>query len=247
MKSALLLLLLLTASTSWADGVRAYQQKDWPAAWQHFEAAAQQQATPEIVWNQALTAMQMQNWQQVDELLRKPELTGYPQRMEFLRAEVAWRQCAQDVKALAPSAIEVDQVEAKHVRRLQSALRRAQQAEALWQQLGNEASWPPSAEAEGHAAAAGRNQKLAAAKAKQLEQKLKQWQQALAKKNGNKPPEQAPNQLDQNAPPPPPQQPPKMTAQDQQNLLDKLKNKQQKKVVVRERDAGQAQPGGKDW
>ncbi len=248
----ILFLLLLIAADPWADGVRAYRQQNWTAAWKHFEvAAAESPVDVDLVWNQALTALQLEKW---DACLQLAQSLASSQRRGFLMAEMSWRQSASQVQTLALSSLPLEQVEAKHVRALQSALRHAQRAQALWKGLTKS---PDSMEVEEALNVQGKNQRAAAiaqtnhrraaAKVEQLQQKLKQWQQQLAKKNGSDPPPPPPDKIDPNAPPPPPDQQPKMTMQDQQDLLDKLQNRQKKKVVVRERNAGKTKPGGKDW
>lgn len=259
MKTCLLLLLLLAADP-WAEGVRAYRSGQWQLAWTHFEAAAAAQAQPSaaLMWNQAMTALQLQRWADCERLARAAAAAGEAEtgsaravdrerRRDALLAELSWRQCAAEVHKLAPSKISLEQVGAQQARALQSALRRAQRAQALWGNLAAEVETANAVVNNSSAqAAARRNQKIAAVKVEQLQQTLQSWQQQLAKKDGKEPPQQNPDQIKPDAPPPPPEQP-KMTMQDQQDLLDKLNNRQKKKVVVRERNAGKAQPGGKDW
>jgi hypothetical protein len=237
----ILLLLVLFAADPWADGVRAYRHQDWATAWEHFEAAAAQPpVAPELNWNQALTALQLQKWDSCEQLAQA--LTS-PQRRDFLLAEMSWRRSAREVQALAPSSLPLDQVAAKHVRALQSATRKAQRAQALWKSLAENRNSDPIDQV----AVADANHQRASNKVEQLQKLLKQWQQQMAKKNGNDKPPPPPDKIDADAPPPPPEQQPKLTMQDQQDLLEKLQNRQKKKVVVRERNAGQGKPGGKDW
>ncbi len=244
MKSLCIFLLLLGAD-AWAEAVRAYRGGDFDRAWEHFQAELEQQAQPstDLYWGMALTAMQRRDWSNCESALQHAVGTAQQSadaatiqsmktRQDWLMAEMSWRRCASEVQALAPTQVKLEDVTAKHVQALQRALMRAEKATALWTAIETDA--------------ARRNQLLGEAKVVQLRQKLREWQQHLQKKNGTKPPQQSPDQLNPDAPPPPPDQSPPMTAQDQQDLLNKLAERQKKKVVLR-RSKEQPGSGAKDW
>lgn len=259
MKSILLLLVAFVADP-FGDGVRAYQAGDWQLAWTLFQQAAlDAQAThgglaepsPQLLWNQALTAYQLEKWaesEKLAELASRARIPEVSQPAEFLRANVAWRKCAAIVANLQPSKLHLNAIQAKHLQALSGAILQAEKATSLWQSAAEmrarelqlhdaQAAWP----------AATRNRILAEEKLRQLRQLHQQWVQTMAKnaKNGAQPPPDLNTaaQPKSDQPPPPP-----MTMQDQKNLLDKLKNKQQKKVVVRKSNADrETQPAAKDW
>ncbi|NQU50845.1 MAG: hypothetical protein HQ519_19505, partial [Planctomycetes bacterium] len=198
-----MLLLVAFAADPFGDGVRAYQAGDWQLAWTLFQQAAlDAQATdgglaepsPQLLWNQALTAFQLEQWaesEKLAELASRANIPGVAQPAEFLRANVAWRKCAAIVANIQPAGLKLDAVQAKHLKALSGAILEAEKAASLWQSASEmrahelkleetEVAWP----------AATRNRLLAEEKLRQLRQLHQQWLQAVAKnaKTGAQPP-----------------------------------------------------------
>jgi hypothetical protein len=252
-----LLFLVAFAADPFGDGVRAYQAGDWQLAWTLFQQASQAaiddavEPSPQLLWNQALAAYQLGKWAECEKLAELASTSKIPeitQVAEFMRANVAWRNCAAVVAKLQPSALALEAVQAKHLKALSSAILQAEKAASLWQSAAEMRARELQLEdAEAAWLAATRNRQLAEEKLRQLRQLHQQWLQAVAQntKTGAQPPPDlnAASQPKSDSPPPPP-----MTIQDQKNLLDKLKNKQQKKVVVRKSNSDRkSQPAAKDW
>ncbi|MBC8404064.1 MAG: hypothetical protein H8E15_02465 [Planctomycetes bacterium] len=259
MKSILLLLVAFVADP-FGDGVRAYQAGDWQLAWTLFQQAAlDAQAThgglaepsPQLLWNQALTAYQLEKWaesEKLAELASRARIPEVSQPAEFLRANVAWRKCAAIVANLQPSKLHLNAIQAKHLQALSGAILQAEKATSLWQSAAEmRARELQLHDAEAAGGPAVRRAIVGEKKFRQRRKRTQKGGECVAKKakKGAQPRAdwKAAARPKSEEPPPPP-----MTMQDQKNLLDKLKNKQQKKVVVRKSNADrETQPAAKDW
>jgi hypothetical protein len=230
MKS-LFCILLAFAANHFSAGVKAYRNGDWQQARISFEQALEEagdDATPELFYNHALTALRLQDWKAcADAAQRAAEIGGeeFALLRDFLLGNIDFAQCL-----------------ATEARNVQTALSLAETARSHWERAESlREDWPQAL----------RNLKRCDTKIEELKAKLDELRKQSLKSIGQKNPND-PSKLE-NLPKPselPPGEEPtaQWTAKDQKDLLDKLKEKENKKVMVRRKQlTEQSNNVGKNW